>query len=422
MIRGSVTTTTPPVSGSPAAAAVLEAPRSGGTQPTPETRSHARRLPVTAAVMSLLSSLVLLLVVRSLLSPHESLWTLLMGWDASWYRDIALHGYSWNPHSTAPQSPAFFPLYPLFERALHAVTGLSIESIAISSSILFQACAAALLVLIARGWGATDRGALLWVTLFLMSPPAVFDIMGYYSALFCVLCFLALLFAQRRQRWLVALALGLASGMNPLGIAFAGGFVVWSLIELVAMKSLTRCSLLTLGGQALVSLSGILGYALFLLVRFGDALTFYQATKAWSPSVPLSEVLTRIVTFEPVRVSFTQWAAVPYGWYTSFLIDGVAALAILALIAALAATSGGARTFGFWLIVFAFLLVQVQSARWGSEIGTTRFLLPVAFGVGAIEPVRRLLTRPGVYAVTLLLLLAGTAVFVQHLVTGQWID
>jgi hypothetical protein len=345
-----------------------------------------------------------------------------MGWDASWYRDIALRGYSWNPHSTAPQNPAFLPLYPLFERAVHVVTGLSIESIAISSSILFQAGAAALLVWIARGWGATDRGALLWVALFLVSPPAVFDIMGYYSALFCVLCFLALLFAQRRRPWLVALAVGLASGMNPLGIAFAGGFVVWSLIELVSSKSVTWRSLLVLGGQALASLSGILGYALFLLARFGDPLAFYQATKAWSPSASAPEVLTRIVTFEPVRSSFTQWAAVPYGWNTSFLIDGVAALAILALVATLVATSGGVRTFAFWLLVFAFLLVQVQSARWGSEIGTTRFLLPVAFGVGAIAPVRRLLTRPGVFAVTLLVLLVGTAVFLQHLVTGQWID
>ena len=422
MIRGSVTTTTPPVSGSPAAAAVLEAPQTGGTQPAPQTRSHARRLPVIAAVMSLVSSLVLLLVVRVILPPHESLWTVLMGWDASWYREIALHGYSWNPHSTLQQDPNFFPLYPLFERALHAVTGLSIESVAISSSILFQAGAAALLVLIARGWGATDRGALLWVTLFLVSPPVVFDIMGYYSALFCVLCFLALLFAQHRRPWLVALALGLASGMNPLGIAFAGGFVVWSLIALASSKSVPWRSLLVLGGQALASLSGILGYALFLLVRFGDPLAFYQATKAWSPSVSLSEVLTRIVTFEPVRSSFTQWALVPYGWNTSFLIDGVTALAILALLASLVAMNGGTRTLGFWLVVFAFLLVQVQSARWGSEIGTTRLLLPVVFGVGAVEPVRRLLTRPGVFAFTILVLLIGTAVFVQHLVTGQWID
>jgi hypothetical protein len=246
--------------------------------------------------------------------------------------------------------------------------------------------------------------------------------MGYYSALFCVLLFLALLAAQHGRLWLSALALGLASGMNPLGIAIAVGFIVWSLVELVATRSVNWRSLSTMGGQALVSLAGLLGYALYLLVRFGNPLVFYQAAKAWSLPLPLSTVLARIVTFEPVRSSVTQWAATPYGWNTSFLIDAVVALAIVALIVALAASKGGSLTFGFWLVVFAFLVVQVQSARWGSEIGATRYLLPLGFGVGAVAPVRRLLTRPGVFAVTLLVLLVGTAVFVQHLATGQWID
>jgi len=123
-----------------------------------------------------------------------------------------------------------------------------------------------------------------------------------------------------------------------------------------------------------------------------------------------------------VRSSFTQWAAVPYGWNTSFLIDAVAALAVVALIVALAVTDGGFRVLGVWLVVFAFVLVQVQTARWGSEIATTRYLLPICFGVGAVAPVRRFLTQPGVFAVLSLVLLVGTAIFVQHLVTGQWID
>ncbi|HXY44733.1 MAG TPA: hypothetical protein VEH29_11135 [Acidimicrobiales bacterium] len=372
--------------------------------------------------MSFASSLVFLLVVRVLLPPYEGLWHALMTWDASWYRDIAIHGYSWHPTSARGQNPAFFPLYPLFERFAHALTRLSITGIAIGSSILFQAVAAGLLALIALGEGATDRQALAWVTLFLVSPPAVFDIMGYYSALFCVLCFLALLFAQRRRLWLVALAIGLASGMNPLGIAFAAGFVLWSVIELVAKRQVSFRSTGVLVGQAFLSITGLFGYALYLLVRFGNPLVFYQALKGWSLPLPVSTLLTRIVTFEPVRSSFTQWAAVPYGRNTSFLIDAVTALVVATLVVALAAAKGGCRTLGLWLVVFAFLVVQVQSARWGSEASATRFLLPVSFGVAAIAPVRRRLTRPAVFTVTIIVLLAGTAVFLQHLVTGQWID
>ncbi len=132
MMRGNVATTTTPPTGPrpPASAPALEASRASDTQPTLLRRSQARRLPLAAASLSLITSVILLVIVRTLLSPSESLWGVLMGWDASWYRDIALHGYSWNPHSAAAQNPAFFPLPLLFERAGHALTGLSIDSIA----------------------------------------------------------------------------------------------------------------------------------------------------------------------------------------------------------------------------------------------------------------------------------------------------
>jgi hypothetical protein len=89
---------------------------------------------------------------------------------------------------------------------------------------------------------------------------------------------------------------------------------------------------------------------------------------------------------------------------------------------ALVATGGAVKNLGFWLIVFAFLLLQALSARWGSEIGAMRILLPVVFGAGALGPARRVLTRPGVFAVLLLILMATTAFLLQHLATGQWLD
>lgn len=257
-----------------------------GIRSGPRPSSETRQLLFTAVALSLVSSSVCLLVVAILLPPHASLWRVLMRWDASWYRNIALHGYSWNPHSPLQQNPNFFPLYPLFERAAHLLTGLPISRIAVGSSIVFQAVAAALLVLVARGQGASGREALAWLTMFLVSPPVVVDIMGYYSALFCVLCFLALFFAQRHRPWLVALVVGLASGANPLGVAFAVGFVVWELNRLVSTRSISWRSLAMLASQALVSVSGLLGYALYLLVAFRDPIAFYQATKGWSVPVP----------------------------------------------------------------------------------------------------------------------------------------
>jgi len=342
--------------------------------------------------------------------------------DAVWYRHIALFGYSWNPHSNAQQTPNFFPLYPLLERGARVLTGLPISKIAVASSILFQAGAAAILALIAAGCGASEREALTWVTLFVVSPPVVFDIMGYYSAVFCVLCFAAIYFAQRGQPWLVALALGFASAANPLGIAFTGGFMTWAIIGLVSTSSFTRRSLLRLGAQGLVSVSGVIGYGLYLQVAFGNPLVFYQATKGWSVPVPIGTLVARVVTFEPLRASVTLWAASPYGSQVNFLFDALAALAIVALIIALVAVGDAVYNFGFWLLVFAFLLLQALSTRWGSEIGALRILVPVAFGAGAVAPVRRALTRPKVSAVIFVVFVALTAFLLQHLATGQWLD
>ena len=57
----------------------------------------------------------------------------------------------------------------------------------------------------------------------------------------------------------------------------------------------------------------------------------------------------------------------------SFLLDASVALAVVALIVSLVAMGGAAGKFGFWLIVFASLLLQALSARWNSEISVPAF-------------------------------------------------
>ncbi len=377
---------------------------------------------MAAALLSVVTSVVCLLVVWMWLPANRSLSSVLMSWDARWYTSIAFQGYSWNPHSARGQNVAFLPLYPLVERAGHALSGLPVGDFAVPLSIVLQAVAAAVLVLIARGNAASERQAALWVTMFLVSPPVVFDIMGYYSALFCLMCFLALLFAQRGQRWRVAVVLGLASATNPIGIAAAGAFILWSFIELALSGSVTRRSVAVFGAQALTSLSGVIGYVLYLFERFGDAAAFYQAASGWVHPLAFSTTIERIVTFQPLRSALTQYVVLPTSSGLSFLMDAVAALAIVALIITLAATKGSWRTLGFWFIILAFVFAQVQSARFGREFSATRLLVPLGFGVGVVVPVYGALTRPRVAVAMILVLLAGTLVFLRHLATGQWID
>jgi hypothetical protein len=394
----------------------------------PATKVHAarrpgRRLALAAVAMSLVSSGICLIVAARFLPPHVSLIAELMTWDAWWYQTIAVHGYSWNVHSAAQQNPAFFPLYPLVELVGHIVTRLSVPYVAAASSVCFQAAAAAVLVGIVRRDGGTDRSAIFWTALFVVSPPVVFDIMGYYSALFCLLFFLAIYLCQQDRPWPAAVMVGLSGATNPIGIALAAAFVAWLVITAVSRRSLGGRSIAVLAGQALLGASGFLGYCLYLWVRFADPIAFYQANAAWSTPLPLASELRSLVTLSPVRASVLGWATSPYGEQSfTFFIDCLAFAVVVAFIVVLLVSRSGARSFGFWSLVLGLVFVQVACARVGQEASTTRFLLPVVFGAGAISPARRVLTRPLVFAVVLLVLGACTVFFLQRLAVDQWID
>ncbi|HTX00346.1 MAG TPA: hypothetical protein VMD59_16315, partial [Acidimicrobiales bacterium] len=370
------------------------------------------------------------------LPPRTSLIGRLMTWDAWWYATIVVHGYSWNPHSAAQQNPAFFPLYPLAVVAGHLVTRAPDPYVAVVTSICAQAAAAAVLVSIVRRDGGSDRSALCWTVLFVVSPPAVFDIMGYYSALFCLLLFLAVQFAQQGRRTAAAAMVGLAGATNPIGIAFGAAFAVWlavsalgarrpkALAALGARPRKALAALGVLGGQVLLAFSGILAYTLYLWAAFGDALAWYHANDAWSTPISLGAELRSLATLSPVKASITGFVTAPYGEQSfTFFLDCLAFAVVIACLVALLASKTGGRTFGFWALLAGLVFVQIACARVGEEASTTRFLLPVVLGAGAVSPgLRRFLTRPAVFVALCCVLAAGTVFFLQRLAVDQWID
>jgi hypothetical protein len=377
-----------------------------------------------AAIASLASSAALLGLVRLLLpgSQQGRLWNNLMGFDAVWYEGIAKHGYHFNPLSSAQQNVNFFPLFPLLERAGHALTGLPIHLVAIGANVGFQALAAVTLALIVRGTGGSTRQAWLFVALLCLAPTAVYDIMGYYSAVFTLLLLLAVLAEASGRPWLAAAAIGCASAANPLGIAFAVALFVVGAIELVERREVDRAHLAGLVGRGALSVAGVAAFMVFLSIRFGDPLAFYQAAAAWSHPMPLGRELESVLTLTPVRDAITNWVRYPYGSNVSFLIDAFSTLAAIGIGLYLAAERRFWSSFVFWLLVASFLLVQLQSARATTEMGTTRYLLPVMLCLGASPRVRRLLSSPLATGVVLVVFLAGLAFFVERLATGQWVD
>jgi hypothetical protein len=172
----------------------------------------------------------------SRLVPSTGLATMVSAWDGGWYLATARDGYPTDleiVQGKAVQSTiAFFPLYPLCIRALHAVFGLSYQAAGLLVAGLAGIVAVVLLrVLLDRLWGseAADRG----VVLFCFFPGALALSLTYSEALMLALtigCLLALV----SGRWVsagVLAALATACRPNAIVLVVACGWASFTAIR-----------------------------------------------------------------------------------------------------------------------------------------------------------------------------------------------
>jgi hypothetical protein len=189
----------------------------------------------------------------------------LLSWDASWYRDIAIHGYRALPKDAL----RFFPLLPFVTRAARFAFG---GDTGITLLVVANAAAFVLGMLIHRlalmetGDEALARRAT-W--LLALAPPAFVLVMGYSEGLFMAFA-VAMFIALRSKHWLWACALGILAGMTrPLGILL----VVPAVVE--AARGIRQVSGKGLAARALAVSGPVLGTGAFLLwaqVAYGDGL------------------------------------------------------------------------------------------------------------------------------------------------------
>jgi hypothetical protein len=188
-------------------------------------------------------------------------------WDARWFLQIALHGYSLK-------SAAFFPLYP----ALLAALG--------SSVVL-----GTLLSLVAAGLGAWCVAAITWprfgedvardsVLVLALFPTAFVFTAIYSDGLFLACSAAAFLAAQRGRPLLAGVAGGLAVATRVLGIALLPA-LVYLLWPQRARDSWRLAPLLLLP-------AAVFSYAVYLDHVLGDPWAFSraQASPGWERTVP----------------------------------------------------------------------------------------------------------------------------------------
>ena len=141
----------------------------------------------------------------------------LLGWDADWYRRIALEGYDGVPE----QGLRFFPLLPEVARVVGFGT-----SIGVGIALLVLANGPALGVgalahrLVRLEGGDAELGRLA-ATMVALAPPAFVLVMGYTEAIaLCAL--LGGILAARRGAWWMASGCGLVAGLaRPTGVLLA---------------------------------------------------------------------------------------------------------------------------------------------------------------------------------------------------------
>jgi hypothetical protein len=224
-------------------------------------------------------------------------------YDTAWYLDIAARGYVAPADLVHVQSNlAFFPLYPLLVRGLHALLPAAwqgdkaryLAALALSNALALGALALVhALIHYAYKDEARARRAVLYLVLF---PGSFFLSCAYSESLFLFLAAAALL-AGFRGRWGIAGACALLLGATrPSGVLVAPALAVLYLEQRAFDLRRLRWDALAL----VAAPAGLLAHAAHLALLTGDPWALLHAQAAWGRTLaPPWAALLRPAHFHP---------------------------------------------------------------------------------------------------------------------------
>jgi hypothetical protein len=204
---------------------------------------------------------------------------MLSRWDGSWYIEIARDGYHYQPGM--PSNAAFFPLYPLLIRAIHALlflpendywwllTGIVLSNIALLVALGYFRSLSAIDV-----DQKTASRAIIYLLIF---PTTFFFSCVYSESLFLALTVSAFYYA-RKNRWLTACILtALATLTRSQGIIV----LLPLLIEYLAQRNF-RLQQVSWNATAFAFVpAALFAFVLFLKVNFGSWTIIFDLQNAW---------------------------------------------------------------------------------------------------------------------------------------------
>ncbi|WP_073215365.1 hypothetical protein [Streptomyces sp. NBRC 110465] len=297
------------------------APRTtGGSRTAAAFRAAAPALAVYAAVRAL--GLLAFWAAASA-AGKDPLGPLSGRWDSVWYQRIAENGYRYTvtlPDGSVHSDLAFFPLLPALERAVSAVTPLTL-----GGAGLLVAWTAGLVA----AWGIFAVGAelrgrrtgVVLAALWGAYPTAFVQSMAYTETLFTALAAWSL-HAVLKGRWIAAGALCVLAGLTrPSAAALIAALAITAAVTLVReyrdechAGPVLRRNARMIAGVALAPL-GWLAYVVFVAVREGSPVAYFDVQAQWGNNIDGGRALAAFIAGLPWPAALGLCAALGLlGW------------------------------------------------------------------------------------------------------------
>ena len=190
-------------------------------------------------------------------------------WDGAWYGSIALHGYGYAHHG-GQSDIAFFPLFPMLSSLL-VRTGIGWPPAGVVvNNVAFFAGLFVLYAFARERWSATTARWCVAVACAL--PLSLFASVAYREGLYILSSALALWWTLRAKYLAGALAAAAATATAVTGLALAAALIADAIVRRRGARGVAVATL---------SLLGIIAFAAFCFVRFGDPVAFAHAQSGW---------------------------------------------------------------------------------------------------------------------------------------------
>lgn len=191
----------------------------------------------------------------------------LANWDGKHYIAIANHGY------TSPSDPAFFPLYPLLIALFKLILGSPLTAALAISWLSLVGATYYYMKLVSVWWRPKNNERLQATLMFLLFPTAVFMLAAYTEALFIFLSLAAVYYAATKKY--------VPSALFLLGASATRVTSVFTIVLVLLLMVEQKAKLASLIRTAVISVLGLLAYAVYLHAKFHSYTQFITAQKYW---------------------------------------------------------------------------------------------------------------------------------------------